>query len=107
MPLWFCLALNPLSNFLNKSNLGFKINKPDEEECKINHLIDMDDIKLYSSSAPHMKQFSDDICMSFGLGKCKTQSILREPLDVTGFELDDGTLIQPMNEDQTYKSLGF
>jgi hypothetical protein len=38
---------------------------------------------------------------------CKTQRILRGTLDVTGFEIDDGTLIQPMNEDETYKYLGF
>jgi hypothetical protein len=50
-----CLALKPLSNLLNKSNLGFKINKPNEEEFKINRLIYMYDIKLYSSSASHMK----------------------------------------------------
>jgi hypothetical protein len=70
----------------------------------------MDDIKFYISSAPHIKtliektkHFADDICMSFGLEKCKT----RGTLDVTGFELVVGTLIQPMKEDETYKYLGF
>jgi hypothetical protein len=45
--------------------------------------------------------------MALGLEKCKTQRNLRGTLDVTGFELEDATSIQPMNEDEPYKYLGF
>jgi hypothetical protein len=44
----------------------------------------MDDIKLYASKKNHIlslltitENFSNDISMSFGIDKCKTQSICR------------------------------
>jgi hypothetical protein len=54
----------------------------------------MDDIKLYASKKNHIlslltitENFSNDIGMSFGIDKCKTQSICRghyENLEYTG-----------------------
>jgi hypothetical protein len=54
----------------------------------------MDDIKLYASKKNHIlslltitENFSNDIDMSFGIDKCKTQSICRgryENLEYTG-----------------------
>jgi hypothetical protein len=54
----------------------------------------MDDIKLYASKKNHILSlrtiteiFSNDIGMSFGIDKCKTQSICRghyENLEYTG-----------------------
>jgi hypothetical protein len=45
----------------------------------------MDDIKLYASKKNHIlslltitENFSNDIGMSFGIDKCKTQSICRD-----------------------------
>ncbi|KAJ8962580.1 hypothetical protein NQ318_000973 [Aromia moschata] len=77
LPVWFCLALNPLSTLLNKTTAGYRINM-------INHgtLADlpyMDDLKLFSGSKAKLQvlseiteTFSDDIRMSFGLDKCAT-----------------------------------
>lgn len=49
-PLWFCLALNPLSSILNKTNCGYTIDR--QNKIKLTHLLYMDDIKLY---APNRK----------------------------------------------------
>lgn len=51
-PLWFCLALNPLSTLLNDTNYGFEI-KQDAEPVKVSHLLYMDDIKAYASTNKH------------------------------------------------------
>lgn len=45
-PLWFCLALNPLSKLLKDSGLGFCLCRRGEI---ISHLLYTDDLKLYAS----------------------------------------------------------
>lgn len=82
-PLWFCLALNPLSHLLQRCRAGYCL-KNNTENTTISHLIYMDDIKLYSQSEKEMKklveattEFSKDINMQFGLDKCKTLHIIR------------------------------
>ena len=45
-PLWFFLALNPLSYLLNRTNYGFGIHSGNEEMQRLNYLLYMDDIKL-------------------------------------------------------------
>ena len=71
-PLWFCLALNPLSYRLQCNRAGYRL-KHDNNETTISHLIYMDDIKLYSRNNKEMKtlidtttEFSEDIHMHFG-----------------------------------------
>jgi hypothetical protein len=83
-PLWFCLAINPLTNLLNSTGYGFNIRVNNTTLSKLNHLLYMDDIKLYASKKNHIlslltitENFSNDIGMSFGIDKCKTQSICR------------------------------
>ncbi|XP_050679442.1 uncharacterized protein LOC126975555 [Leptidea sinapis] len=75
-PLWFCLALNPLSHLLRDCRAGYRL-KHDIQETIVSHLIYMDDIKLYGKTEMEMKklidttaQFSKDINMEFGLDKC-------------------------------------
>jgi hypothetical protein len=82
--LWFCLAINPLTNLLNSTGYGFNIRLNNTTLSKLNHLLYMDDIKLYASKKNHIlslltitENFSNDIGMSFGIDKCKTQSICR------------------------------
>jgi hypothetical protein len=77
-PLWFCLAINPLTNLLNSTGYGFNIRLNNTTPSKSNH------IKLYASKKNHIlslltitENFSNDIGMSFGIDKCKTQSICR------------------------------
>jgi hypothetical protein len=71
-PLLFCICLNPLSDIINKSKYGYKF----KSGTKINHLMYMDDIKLYAKtereidSLIHLTRiFSNDIGMSFGFEK--------------------------------------
>jgi hypothetical protein len=76
------LAINPLTNLLNSTGYGFNIRLNNTTLSKLNHLLYMDDIKLYASKKNHIlslltitKNFSNDIGMSYGIDKCKTQSI--------------------------------
>ncbi len=85
-PLWFCLALNPLSTILNSSKYGYEI-KSRHSSYRLSHLAYMDDIKLYASTASSLKQllnitetFSEDIGMCFGVDKCRTVNVVRGKL---------------------------
>ncbi|CAK1600950.1 unnamed protein product [Parnassius mnemosyne] len=74
-PLLFCLAINPLSYILNKYELkGYKL----KDSFWINHLLYMDDLKVYANNKSNLKVlldsvevFTSDIGMQFGLDKCK------------------------------------
>jgi len=46
-PLWFCLALNPLSYLLNRTNYGFGIHSGNQEMQWLNHL--NDELKMVQS----------------------------------------------------------
>ena len=46
-PLWFCLALNPLSTLLEGSGLGYRLKRGGQV---ISHLLYMDDLKLFAPS---------------------------------------------------------
>jgi hypothetical protein len=48
-PLRFCLALNPLSHLLNRTNYGFGIHSEKQEIQQLNHILYMNDIKLYAA----------------------------------------------------------
>ena len=71
-PLFFCLALVPLSYELNNTRFVYNIYRE-----KINHLFYKDDLKLHGKSDYELdrllktvKTFSDDIGMTFALDKC-------------------------------------
>lgn len=109
--LWFCIAINSLSRLLNDSGYGFKIKKDRDEMYQVNHLLYMDDLKLYASTKTHLnhlltitKFFSDDIKMSFGIDKCKTITITRGKISPSAepelFEIGE------MSQDDVYKYLG-
>jgi hypothetical protein len=55
-PLWFCLALNPLSHLLNRTNYGFGINSNNQEIQWLNHLLYMDNIKLYATTNSQLQE---------------------------------------------------
>ena len=48
--LWFRLALNPLFYLLNRTNYGFGMHPSNQEMQQLNHLLYMDDIKLYAAT---------------------------------------------------------
>lgn len=111
-PLLFCIALNPLSRLLRSLKVGYRLDKQDRTKL-ISHLLFMDDIKLYASSAECLKRllrvvesFSEDIRMKFGIDKCKMQSMIAGKL-TSDFKCQDGQIIESMKNQETYKYLGF
>jgi hypothetical protein len=107
-PIWFCLAINPLSTLLKTTKAGYKIKK--DQQTKINHLLFMDDVKLYAESKPQLqsllktvKIFSDDIKMKFGIDKCATININR---GITNYSGDTYLSIEELAPDTVYKYLG-
>ena len=112
-PLWFCLALNPLSLILNNSEKGYKIALNNVQHT-ISHLMYMDDIKLYASSLSNLNKladmtqmFSTDIQMKFGIDKCKLQSIRRGHMEKNNYQLNSGEYIDPIDDINGYKYLGY
>lgn len=100
-PLLFCLALNPLSTLLNNTNKGYRVDIKNND-LRINHLLFMDDLKLYAENQTHLKSlittvrtFSEDIKMTFGLEKCaelhlKKGKIMKNNLEPCEFnEIDE------------------
>ena len=72
-PLLFVTALMPLTDILRTANPGYEFRTGE----MINHLLFMDDIKLYSKSEKildsliqRVRIFSKDIGMQFGIDKC-------------------------------------
>lgn len=112
-PLWFCLALNPLSTILNSSKYGYEI-KSRHSSYRLSHLAYMDDIKLYASTASSLKQllnitetFSEDIGMCFGVDKCRTVNVVRGKLTRgLEYETQRSELIKSLDHDEVYKYLG-
>ena len=51
-PLLFIIAMMPLNHILKKCSTGYKLSKPQE---KINHLMYMDDIKLFEKMKKNWK----------------------------------------------------
>lgn len=108
-PLLFVLSLAPLSELLDATTYGYKVGN-----TKYNHLLYMDDIKLFSASDSQqtgllktVKKFSDDIQMEFGLDKCAKVSFHRGSCTETNdIQLDTNTTIRELNQDESYKYLG-
>ena len=93
-PLLFCISLNPLSDIIKKTKYGYSF----KGKTTINHLLYMDDIKLYAKnerdidSLIHLTRvFSNDIGMSFGLDKCGRLIAQRGMIKQTsGIKLPEG-----------------
>ena len=108
-PLLFCLALVPLSNELNNTGCGYKI-----FDNTISHLFYMDDLKLFAKNDVDLegllttvKQFSEDICMEFGLDKCAKASFVRGRIHKkSSIVLDTETTIKELDPEASYKYLG-
>lgn len=113
-PLWFCLALNPLSRILNATGHGYKIDI--SNNIKLTHLLYMDDIKLYAANREQLddllkrtEEFSNDIKMKFGIEKCKVNSIIAgqfKKVDSHNLEHQEGA-IDSMDFKESYKYLGY
>jgi hypothetical protein len=74
-PLWFCFAMYPLSRMLRTSGYGYIVKSI--SNVSNSHQFYMDYLKLYARSLYQLQSmfalilnFSDSICMEFGLDKC-------------------------------------
>ena len=113
--LWFCLSLNPLSQILQKTHYGFEIKHQKQTLHKINHLMYMDDIKIYASSETQMKQLlktveniTKDTCMEFGIDKCKLLHIEKGKWKRSEEESSlNNEIMHNMEQLETYQYLGF
>ena len=106
----FVVCLIPLSVILRKTKGKYQLSKEDES---INHLLFMDDLKLYGSDERQVdslintvRVLSDDIRMEFGLKRCRLVVMKRSKvIKYDGVDLPDGHRMKSVEEDG-YKYLG-
>lgn len=112
-PLWFCMALKPLTTMLNKMGKGVNIGNSRE---KLSHLWYMDDLKLFATTKQHLKnllecvgKFSNDIHMKFGLDKCRVNSIDKGKWEEhEGHNVNEWQgMVIGMERNEKYKYLGY
>ena len=107
----FLLALIPSSLILRKAKAAYEFLESKE---KINHLLFMDHLKLYSQSEKGLSSlvqtvrvFSEDIGMEFGIEKCAMLVMEKGKIvNSVGIELPDGKVIKSLQEGECYKYLG-
>ena len=101
-PLLFVMAMIPLTMPLRREAMGYRFGS---EGKKINHLLFMDDLKLYGKDKDELEKlvdvvsvFSRDIGMEFGLEKCAVLLMkARMKEDCDGIELPDGQMIKDVD----------
>ena len=110
-PLVFVLTLIPLSLILRKTKAAYEFS---ENKDKINHLLFMDDLKLYNRSEKGLdslvqtvRVFSEDIGMEFGIEKCAMLAMEKGKIvKSVGIEFPDRKVIKSLQEGESYKYLG-
>ena len=110
-PLVSVLALIPLSLIFRKTKAAYGFLESKE---KINHLLSMDDLKLYSQSEKGLGSlvqtvcvFSEDIRIEFGIKQCAMLVMEKgKIMKSVGIELPDGKIIKSLQEGESYKYLG-
>ena len=90
-PLVFVLALIPLSLILREAKAAYEFS---ESKGKINHLLFIDYLKLYSQSEKRLDLlvqtvcvFSEDIGMEFGIEKCAVSNEERKHCEVSWYRV--------------------
>ena len=110
-PLLFIIAMIPLNHILRKCIARYKLSGSLE---KINHLMDMDDIKLFAKNEKQLETlihavriYSRDIGMEFGIEKYAMHVMKSSKRHMTdGMELPNHDKIRTLGEKETYKYLG-
>ena len=105
-PLVFVLALIPLSLILRKAKAAYEFSESKE---KINHLLFMDDLKLYSRSEKRLDTlvqtahvFSEDIGMEFGIERCAMLVTEKGKIvKSVGIELPNDKVIKSLQEGES------
>ena len=109
-PLLFVLSMIPLSLLLRKVQACYEWGK---KEFKVNHLLFMDDLKLFGKSEDQIDSliqtthiFSTDIGMEFGIKKCGVLILKRGKIvKCDGIELPNNDVIKEVGE-EGYTYLG-
>ena len=109
-PLLFIIAMMSLNHILRKCTAGYKLSK---SQKKINHLIYMDDIKLFAKNEEELETliytvgiYSQDIVMEFCIEKCLMlvmKSGKQHLMDA--IELPNQEKIRALRKKETYKCL--
>ena len=102
-PLLFVLSLIPLTVVLRKTKAGYDLGG---ESGVINHLLFMDDLKLYGKNERQIdtlvqtvRIMSGDMRMEFGISKCVVLTIKRETVtSCDGIVLPDNKRIRSLGE---------
>ena len=110
-PILFVLALIPLSKLLNDMKDGYHLGK---NRPKVNHLLYMDNLKLYAKDKKELdtlsqtvRVFSKDIGMDFGIEKFAMIQMKRGIFVMSeGIELPNGKKIRSLDDQEGYKYLG-
>ena len=100
----FVVCLIPLSVILRKTKGKYQLGKEGEP---IDHLLFMDDLKLYGSDERQIdslinivRVFSDYIRMEFGMTKCRVVVMKRgKVVKYNGVDLSDGRRMKSVEED--------
>ena len=107
-PLLFVICMIPLTEVLRKVKMGYTL-----DGVKINHLLFMDDLKLFAKNENEIDSLtstvnliSQDIGVEFGIKKCGVVTLRRGKLTGSaGIELVNGEKIKEVGE-EGYKYLG-
>ena len=110
-PLLFIIAMMPLNHILRKCTAGYKLSRSQE---KFNHLMYMDDIKLFAKNEKELETlihavriYSQGIGMEFCIEKCAILVMKSGKRHMTdGMELPNDNRIRTLEENETYKYLG-
>ena len=108
-PLLFVIALILLTHILRTANPGYEFRNRE----MINHLLFMDDLKLYSKSERALdcliqtvQIFSEDIGMQFGIDKCATLVMKKEKIVKSDcIQLPKDKVIKSL-EEESYNYIG-
>ena len=109
-PLLFIMIMTPLSMILKDEQKGYKLGNSGN---LVNHLLFMDDLKLYGKSQDEIdallglvQEYSNDIGMVFGMDKCAVLGIKKgKRVECSGVELPSGDMMNEV-DDEGYKYLG-
>lgn len=111
-PLLFVISMIPLTLILRKTKAGYDLGGG---QGVINHLLFMDDLKLYGKSEDQVDSLvqsvrivSSDINMEFGISKCASLIMKRGKLSESkGIKMPDNKVIRGMDDpEDEYKYLG-
>ena len=103
-PLLLVLSMVSLSLILRKVNASYEWGK---KEYKLNHLLFMDDMKLFSMSEEHMDtivhNFSTDIGMELGIKKCGILTMKRgKVVRCEGIKLPNCEVMKDVEKEKIY-----